>query len=77
MKTQRSNVLVHMDHSASRDRLQAIKSSLKSQPGVIDARPAGRLPCSLFVHYDPARANSQGILATVRRHGVAARLVGM
>jgi hypothetical protein len=54
-----------------------VRTALADLAGVVHAQPSERLERMMLVGYDPAVTSAQAILATVRRRGLGAHLVGM
>jgi hypothetical protein len=71
------NVIVDLERGIDRARLHEVRTALADLAGVVHAQPSERLERMMLVGYDPAVTSAQAILATVRRRGLGAHLVGM
>lgn len=71
------DVVVDLERGFDHARLHEVRSTLADLAGVVSARPSERLERMLVVGYDPRVTSAQAILASVRRRGLAAHLVGM
>ena len=72
-----ADVLVHVDQTLSHDRLASLTSAIAALDGVAAAEGHGAKPHLVIVTYDPAKVNSQAILAAVKAQGVSAELIGL
>lgn len=77
MRKTNANVIVHVKQALDRTKIRELHLTLANLVGVVRAQPSRRLERMLLVDYDPRLIDAQAILATVRRRGHEAQLVGM
>ena len=72
-----ADVLVHVDQTLDHDRLATLTKAIAAIDGVSTAEGHDAKPHLVIVTYDPAKVNSQAILAAVKAQGVSAELIGL
>jgi hypothetical protein len=72
-----ANVIVHVKQARDRTQIHEAHAAIANLVGVVRAQPSRRLERMMLVDYDPRLIDAQAILASVRRHGLEAQLVGM
>jgi copper chaperone CopZ len=76
MQTKKTNVVVDLRHTPTRDRIDELKSELEGINGVSRAQTSSRSGRLVLVDYEPAIIDSQKILGAVVRRGYDASLIG-
>lgn len=71
-----SDVLIHIDQSIGKNERDFLEESMRSLPGVVAPRFTPGKPHLLVVAFDPKRIKASAMLASVKRRGYAAQLVG-
>ncbi len=72
-----ADVLVHVDQTLDHARLASLTGVIAALHGVSKAEGHDAKPHLVIVTYDPAKVNSQQILAAVKGQGVSAELIGL
>jgi hypothetical protein len=72
-----TNVIIHLSEPIDSTKRTEIEQAVAAQPGVDRAAVSPKVDRLILVDYDPFATSAQRILASVRRRGVNARLIGM
>lgn len=77
MKTNMSDITLHIDEETTHNDREALRDSLLDMPGVMAADCHDDRPHLMVIEYDPGVVNSSEFLATVNKKGLHAELIGL
>lgn len=77
MSNQIADVIVHVDESLTRDQLKTLEDRMHEIEGVVSACNREKQPHAISVTFDPSKIKALDILASVKREGYHAELVGL
>ena len=77
MGNQIADVIVHVDESLTRDQLKTLEDRMHEIEGVVSACNRDNQTHAILVTFDPSRIKALDILASVKRKGYHAELVGL